>query len=446
MKRRFNEKSVAALALPPGKAQLVVWDTEVTGFGLVIGKETRTFIAEDRIDGVKVRRKVGTLGRVRDDGLPWSVQLARERAKELLGGMAGGMAPNGLRTRAGGPTLREALDFHVSKMERGENRRGKVCSPRSIATLRGCVELHLADYLGRPLLGLTADVLDDIRMAIEREAERMGGSNPANPPGRATSNRILANVSAIWRSWHRRHGLPASNPTERLIAGALKPRNNRIANSALPAWHAKVLAMKNHVRRDLQLVALFTGVRTDGVRNLRWDDINFDEDQLHVARAKGDRPYTLPLVGTVRAILEARRKENAKKFKEDGGDRGFVFPTWARDGKKVIATAEAKERCNVLDARGNPKRTEDGDYVRETYLPGIQATRKTFNSVAIEIGVPLEAREALMNHEGHGVNVKSYGFPQNWDYLAEQAALIEAALWKRLKADPKAKRAKLRAV
>jgi integrase len=320
-------------------------------------------------------------------------------------------------------------------MERGENRRGKKCSPRSIRTVRGSVELHLADYLDRPLVDLTADVIEEVMNRIEEEAERVGGSNPNNPPGRAAANRIIANVSAIWRSWHKRHGLPVSNPTERLLQRALAPRDNRIDNAELPDWYAKVQAMENAVRRDLQLVALFTGVRSDGVRSLRWDDVDFDDGLIQIARAKGDRPYTLPMVQTVRDILERRQADNPALMDPFGGDHGYVFPSIARDGETVQAVAEVKERITKRDAKGRTVRDEDGNAIREQYLPGVQACRKTFNSVAIEIGVPQEARESLMNHSGRGVNVRSYGFPQNWDYLRECATKIEVALWSRIKGE-----------
>jgi integrase len=346
--------------------------------------------------------------------------------------MSGGTVPTPKRTTSG-PTLRAALDFHIGKMERGENRRGKVCSPRSVRTLRGTVELHLADHLDRPLVDLTADALDEVRQRIEDEAERLAGSNPDNPPGRAVANRLLANVSAIWRSWHKRHGLPVTCPVDRLTPGALKARDNRIGNAELPSWHTKVLAIENGVRRDLQLVALFTSIRTDGVRNLRWADVDFDDELIQVARAKGDRPYTLPMTATVKGILERRKKDNAKLMAGVGGDHGYVFPSLSNDGETVIAVAEVKERRTKRDKDGNPLRDEDGNYLRETYVPGVQACRKTWNSVAIEVGIPREARESLMNHEGRGVNVKSYGFPQNWDYLRGCADQVEAALWARIK-------------
>ena len=433
---KISDRTLDRLKLPEGKTQLVVFDEDLPGFGVVIGRTATSFIVNCRVNGTLRRQVIGRRGMVREDGRAWNSALARQRALALLGKVASGEDPTAdARARRSGPTLREALTFHVSKMERGENRRGKVCSPRSIATLRGGIEHHLASWLDRPLVDLTADVLDSIRSKLERDATRMQGSNERNPPGRAVANRLLANVSTVWRSYHKRYGLPIANPTERLIAGALEARDNRIANHEIKPWHERVMTMKNHVRRDLQRVAIFTGVRTDGVRRLRWEDVDFDEDLIQIRNAKGDRPYTVPMVGTVRDILEARQAENEKLFAAHGGDNGWCFPSLTRDLKRVQHVAEVKERAYVLDDKGRIKRDEDGTPLRETYLPGIQACRKTFNSVAMEVGVPKEAREALMNHEGRGVNVKSYGFPQNWDwdYLRSCAESIERALWDRIK-------------
>lgn len=450
MRIKLTDTTVAAIKLPADKPQLVVWDDRDTGFGVVVGARSRTFIAERRVDGKKVRTKIGILGSVlgRDDGAHWTATLARIEARKILGDMSRGIDPHAKeRSRADGPTLQAALDFHIGKMQRGENRRGKVCSPRSIATLKGAVELHLADYLDRPLLDLTADAIDEVRTRIERDTARKGGSNPDNPAGRASSNRILAAVSAIWRSWHKRHGLPIVCPVERLTPGALAPRDNRIANDELPAWYAKVMAMTNEVRRDLQLVALFTGVRTDGVRSLRWDDVDTDDELIQIERAKGDRPYAIPLTPTLREILDRRRKGNAVVMGPQGGDHGFVFPSLALDGKTVQPVAEVKERRVVRDAKGRATRDEDGALIREQYLPGVQACRKTYNSVAIEIGVPREVRERLMNHEGRGVNVKSYGFPHDWQLAREWADKVEAGLWSRIRGENKrGRRGKLHSV
>lgn len=457
---KLTQNALSALAVPVDVAQAYYWDPELKGFGVVVGRTGKaTFVVQSRVAGKTVKTTIGVAGKVREDGHAWSVQLARQRAKELLGEMASGTVPDVARKslRPGGPTVREALELHIAKMERGENRRRKVCSPRSIATLRGFVELHLVDYLDEPLVTLTADVIDELRTKIERTTERKAGSNPKNPPGRASSNRMIAAVSAIWRTWHKRHGLPVSNPTERLTQGSLAPRDTRVANDELPEWYAKLFAklpkyaeangrtrsrveVMSPVRRDLQLVSMFTGVRAEGVRSLRWLDIDFDEELLHIAKAKGDAPYTLPMTKTVREVLERRQVENADLFGPRGGDQGFVFPALARDAKTVIAVAEPKERHAKRHTDGRVIRTKAGKMILENYLPGTHANRRTFNSVAIEIGIPAEARESLMNHEGRGVNVKHYGRPQNWDYLRECADKIEAALWARIRGQTKAVR------
>ncbi|HTJ45804.1 MAG TPA: tyrosine-type recombinase/integrase, partial [Kofleriaceae bacterium] len=368
MYAKITDRTLDQLDIPSGRAQLAVWDVELRGFGVIIGRTSQSFVVNYRAGGPLRRQVIGRRGAIRDDGRVWNAALARQRALVLLGKVADGIDPSAeARALRSGPSLREALDFHVSKMERGENRRGKVCSPRSIATLRGGVELHLKVWLDRPLVDLTADVLDAVRAHIEREATRIQGSNERNPPGRAVANRLLANVSAIWRSYHKRYGLPVANPTERLIPGALEARENRIDNHELKSWHELVMKMKNGVRRDLQRVALFTGVRTDGIRRLRWEDVDFDEELIQIRNAKGDRPYTIPMVGTVRDILKARQPDNERLFAAHGGDDGWCFPSLARDLKRVQHVAEPKERAYVRDKNGDIQRDDDDKPLRETY-------------------------------------------------------------------------------
>lgn len=145
---------------------------------------------------------------------------------------------------------------------------------------------------------------------------------------------------------------------------------------------------------------------------------------------------------TVEEILHRRERDNEADamLKELGGDHGWVLPTLSRaknaDGVyDVIAMAEAKEY--ELDEK-------TGERVKA--LLGPHALRKTWNSVAIEERVSKEDREALMNHEGLGVNVRHYGFPRSWDGLRAAAEQVEAGLWKRIKAPSGKRRGRLKAV
>lgn len=43
-------------------------------------------------------------------------------------------------------------------------------------------------------------------------------------------------------------------------------------NTMVRLGYARVMMLEYQVRSDLQIMALFTGIRCDGVRNLRWDE------------------------------------------------------------------------------------------------------------------------------------------------------------------------------
>jgi integrase len=489
----LTEKSVAALQ--PGPVRMHQWDSIRRGFGVIVGargegaddssRVAKVFVARRRVAGKLCTVRIGVFGEPRDEhGAVWTVKAARDEADEIIGGMKKGLDPNeAKRSRRGGATLREALAFHLSKMERGENRRRKPCSPLSVRTLRDAIEKHFAAWLDRPLVTLDTNSIEavlkkieatsakkvhDRRVRLEKVAREqrlddgtvsrlVSSANPKNPPGRALCNRLIVGLGTVWRSWYKRHGvpvhkgLPVACPTDALQQAALAPRENRIAERDMPDWYARVMGLTNPVRRDLQLVALFTAIRSDGLRQLRYDDIDEENEVIKVRVAKGGRPYSVPLTKTVREIVERRRTENAKLVDEwrrmalrngkqiapNDGDGGWIFPSLDRRMTTVIPVAEVKER-HFVAKRGKLvlDDTDDGEPLRERFLPGIHAARKTYNSVAEEIGIAKQAREALLNHAGQGVNERWYTFRENLDYLRMCAERIEAALWQRLKPDP----------
>lgn len=397
---KLTEKLLATLA--PG----AYWDETTAGLCIEIGQRARTFYVMTRANGKRVRVKIGRAGARAPGGQTWTVASARRKAQEILGKAAAGeLAPQ--PKRAQGPTLRQGLELHVTAMQR--RRRAE----RSISQIREEVERYLDAWLDRPMVELTASALDAACNALMEAKAPVPGA--VNPPGAATAKRLLAHVSAIWTSAGKLHDLPTRNPAEGVTPHVLLPRQERVADVDLPAWLAKVQQLRP-VRRDLHMFCLFSGLRSESARSLRWDDVDWDRALLHVRKAKGDKPYTIPLAATHLEILRRRQIENGPEFGPFGGDGGWVFPGIARGTHRVQPVAS-----------GRPWKRDD-----ESKLPGLHALRRTFNSVAQEIGVPLEAREALMNHNGQGVNLRVYTVPQRWDHLAECQRQIAAALWERL--------------
>src|SRR4051812_23856608 len=94
MKLKLTEKTLDRVTLPANKTQLLVWDEEVPGFGVAIGKRGSTFIVNSRAHGSKRRQVIARRGEIRADGDAWNVTHARLRAREILGKVAGGGDPS----------------------------------------------------------------------------------------------------------------------------------------------------------------------------------------------------------------------------------------------------------------------------------------------------------------------------------------------------------------
>ncbi len=195
MNLRLTEKSLDRVALPAAKAQVIVWDEEVPGFGVVVGRRLMTFIANYRANGAKRRQVIGRRGGIREDGTTWTVTAARLRAREILGKVAGGGDPSlELRKREGGPTLSDAFDLHVSRM------RADRASASSIATITRERDKYLAKWMDRPL------------ETIERSQCRELHEQMSKQHGPYLANRVMRHIRAACvatgqRGYqnHRRH-------------------------------------------------------------------------------------------------------------------------------------------------------------------------------------------------------------------------------------------------
>lgn len=406
-------------SLKPDESRTVHWDTEMKGFGVLPGPRGNKFILTRRVDGKLLKATIGTHGAKLDDGRKLTVVIARKLAEARLAELKGARAKSGA-------TLRDGMNLHIAKMRTTGGKGGKAkhdnpCSERSIKDFKACIERNLAEWLDRPFSELTRSELRKVHDGVLANAKPREGAT--NKPGAGMAKRIVGAVSAIYGTMDDEGDEELGFRNPRFKTRGLAPRETRIDHDDFPEWLATVKAI-NPVRRDLQLLCLSTGLRSESARHMRWEDIDWDKGLLHVAKAKGNRPYTVPLTKKVARMLKARRRDNAKLALFDGytGDQGHVFPTRTRSAPfSVIPVSEAKEYHY-------DKKTKE----RVKVLPGLHTLRKTYNSVALEIGIGADDRQALMNHEGQGVNVKHYGFPQNWDRLGDAQRKIEAALWERL--------------
>jgi integrase len=419
---RLNEKTLADLRVPDDRIQAYYWDTELSGLGVVVGRATKTFVARAWVNGKNRRVKIGVAGQPRPDGHLWSVALARAAARKLLGKMSEGVDLNAeLRTEraaAAGPTLRDAYQAHMEKMRK----RGR--SEQTIATMKKEVEKYLADWLDRPIAELRGTELIKIHERIKASAQPREGTNPNNERGAPLANRVIAHVSACWNMLNKKleGGLGAWNPAKSVERDRLTAKRERIADADLPDWYARVQTMRNPIQRDGLLLALFTGLRSEDVRSIRFEHVDWSERSLRLPDPKGgaERAFKIPLSKTCLDILRRRQAENAESPLLPAGDGGYAFP----------AINSAGEVGPISDLR---QQVHDGN--KHTRFPAedVHTLRRTYESVAHEVGITELDQHVLTNHAFASHNVNATYIAQALPHLARCQATIEAALWKRIK-------------
>ena len=131
----------------PETGQLVYWDTELTGFGVLAGARQKTFVLERRINGKSRRVTLGRVGQI-------TLQKARQDAQQLIGEMVGGTNPVARKRdqTAGGMTLREGVGADQEAMKK------KSRSQATFDDYQSKIDCHLADWLDRPLVAITPEM------------------------------------------------------------------------------------------------------------------------------------------------------------------------------------------------------------------------------------------------------------------------------------------------
>jgi len=202
----------------------------------------------------------------------------------------------------------------------------------------------------------------------------------------------MAHLRAVYNTAARRfEGLPATNPVVAVTFNKVKRRRQPVPWEQLPDWYRRVQALRSPVRRDLQLLLLFTGLRSLDARTIRHEHVDFEARTLHRPKPKGgvDRAFTIPVSRFVLEVLERR-------FRENGEDGGWVFPSRSLAGH-VTHLIDAKVRRRV-----------DGRKVR--VLPSPHRLRDTFATAAHEARVhPLDLK-VLMNHALPAANDVTLGY------------------------------------
>jgi integrase len=299
---KLTKDTVAGLALPAGKTEHVVWDDDISGFGVRLRPHSATFIFRYRHGK---RQPCVTLGAVS----AISVQHARTNAAQLYARVRLGEDPAGERAEArvrANETMELALRQYLTHMQ-------AKLRPGSFEN----VDRHLMKHAA-PLHRL------ELAKAAERRTVAQLLGKIASASGPVEANSMKGSLSGFF-VWAIGQGLLDgtdidTDPTIGMANAATAGPRMHVPTDAeiVKIWNA--LRLDDY--SDIVRLLVLTLCRLSEVGGLRWDEIDFPAGliRLPAARTKTGVARDVPMSTSVRQILE-RRHQHAD------GSRAFVFGT-----------------------------------------------------------------------------------------------------------------------
>jgi integrase len=375
-------KTFVDRATNDGARQRLYWEDALRGFGLRVGAKAKTFFVQREVNGITKRFTLDRYGVL-------TVEEAREKARKALEKMRGGIDPKAEREAkakveaARGLTLRQAFELYASAKDR---------DPRTVSDYQYSLEHYLDDWLDRPLLSLGTDAgraeVHEQHLRIARDVAR-GAYAIKNKKGKArphkkrngetTADHAMHAFRAIWNRAMRQHAELPVSPT--INIDWFRPPTDRspIPYELLPKWHAGVTAIDNAARRDLLLVIILTGLRSNDAKTMRWENVDFARRALFVPDPKTGGPFELPLSDYLLDLLAKRQQQHkadlAKKLLPKHA-APWVFGAWSKSGHVI----EVREKIEGVPF-------------------AIHELRNTFSTVAeFKAGVPEKIVSVFMRH------------------------------------------------
>lgn len=344
--------------------QVIYRDTELKGFALRVGKTSKTYIVESKVNGRAVRTTIGKSN-------VFTAEEARQHAKRILGKMAVGENPvdEKRNLRAKSVTLAEVIQEYVIAR--------KTLSPRTIYDYTHGLKTYIGDWLGKPMSDISKDMIAKRHTLIGQRSH-----SQANQVMRGLS--ALFNFAIIRYEDSTGNSIITDNPVRRLTQTRawykIKRRTTVIRAYDLPAWYRSVSNLKNdhtsrgrETFRDYLVFLLLTGLRRSEAATLEWRHVDLDARLFRVMDTKNGEDHTLPLSDFLYDMLQQRRMHIMGRY---------VFPGDTKEGYILLPQKLMR---------------------RVTRESGVEFTlhdlRRTFITIAESLDIPAYALKRLLNHK-----------------------------------------------
>ena len=384
---KISSKNVPTLirSAAATKKEVSYTDETLPGFVLRVFPSGRaSWATKVRVDGKYISTAIG------------SVELhsyadAKEQARELIRISQKGESPKALRKRervaadkkarkGQGFTLRRVLSEYLAVRD---------LKPRSKETMRQTFAIHFDDWMERPLKTVTRQEVEErigkvMKDAAERSKTRVA---EGNKPGQAQAHKALRYLRAVFRFAMILEDDDGDSPvtydptlvvTRKKLLKPLKRKSSYLGSTHRQALVTEALKRPDGALRalsdevfDALMMLYYTGMRLKECISLRWASVDLDNRVVKQADTKTSNLLLVPFTTEVQKIIDRRPKGTTYVF--EGYDKAPVNPAEVYEAFRTLE--------KLLGAHYSPH-----DF------------RRTFATVADEIGLPHETIKRLLNH------------------------------------------------
>ncbi len=246
-------------AIEPAEKDIWKWDNELPGFGVRVKPSgVKSYLIQYRNrQGATRRRTIARHGVLTAD-------QARSEARQLLASVGRGDDPSAVRKAERlAPTMSDLLDRYLSEHVQIHNR------PSTIEDVQRMVRLYI-----RPSLGHMKAA------AVSRsDVMKLHGAMKDKPRRANNVLSVLSKAFNLAEAWEIRPD--GTNPCRHVHRYKENKRERFLSDSELASIHQVMRAMEEEqsvptvVLNAIRLLAL-TGCRLGEIRQLRWEDVDFE--------------------------------------------------------------------------------------------------------------------------------------------------------------------------
>lgn len=332
--------------------QLIVWDTELRGFGLLVNQASKSFIVQRDLNRRTTRINIGRYGL-------YTADQARKEAMRLMLLMSQGLDPRLEQKilKAKSLTLNDLAEEFLKIRPLKERTRNDY---------RYNLQRYLADWLDKPVTDISEEKF------MERYFH-IGENN-----GKTVANNVRRILGAMLNYGIAAHKIFDKNPV-RIIAETKsaypqKRRRSYIKPHQFPDLWKAIHEEENDVCRDFLLLVLFTGLRKSEACALRWENVDLKDKTLTIPETKNNETLVLPMSDFIYDMLSWRHKEY--------GHSEWVFPGEGKSGH----LQEPKKALHRITKKTGIKFS-------------LHDLRRTYISVAESLDISMFALKRLLNHK-----------------------------------------------